>query len=121
MEFEGEAVSFALFLLGARPDFGGWRLGSIVRFPTDLVTEHDRRRLKAAADGSVFDIEFRKNKQEVLAPYLVRCGQMRPSYRLRKTGEGWEAIALGPEKPGMVVASARRPEDLLAQLAARAP
>jgi hypothetical protein len=96
-------------------------LGSIVRFPSDLVTEHDRRRLKAAAEGSVFDIEFRKNKQDVLAPYLVRCGHMRPSYRLRKTGDGWEAIALGPERTGLVVAKARRPEDLLRDLGERKP
>jgi hypothetical protein len=96
-------------------------LGSIVRFPTDLVTEHDRRRLTAAAQGSVFDIEFRKNRQDVLAPYLVRCGHMRPSYRLRKTGDGWEAIALGAERTGLVIAKARRPEDLLRELGDRAP
>jgi hypothetical protein len=96
-------------------------LGSIVRFPSDLVTEHDRRRLTAAAEGSVFEIEFRKNKQDVIAPYLVRCGHMRPSYRLRKTGDGWEAIELGPERPGIVIAKARRAEDLLIELGQRKP
>ena len=79
-------------------------MGSIVRFPGDLVTEHDRRRLKAAADGSPFDLEFRKNGQGVMAPYLTRCGHMRPSFRLRKTPEGWEAISLGAEETGMVAA-----------------
>lgn len=96
-------------------------MGSIVRFPSDLVTEHDRRRLKSAAEGSPFDLEFRKNKQNAVAPYLVRCGHMRPSYRLRKTSEGWEAIDLGTETTGVVAARARRPEDLLKQLTDRAP
>ncbi|HEX7776174.1 MAG TPA: hypothetical protein VF449_06565 [Parvibaculum sp.] len=94
-------------------------MGSIVRFPSDLVTDHDRRRLRAAAEGTPFDLEFRKNEQDVLAPYLVRCGHMRPSYRLRKTGEGWEAIELGPDRSGLVAARARRPEDLLRELGAR--
>ncbi len=94
-------------------------MGSIVRFPSDLVTDHDRRRLKSAVEGSPFELEFRKNKQNVLAPYLVRCGHMRPSYRLRKTGEGWEAIELGREPAGLVAARARRPEDLLRDLGAR--
>jgi len=75
-------------------------LGSIVRFPGDLITEHDRRRLTAAAEGSPFDLEFRKNAQGVLAPYLTRCGHLRPSFRLRKTPEGWEAIAMGAEDAG---------------------
>lgn len=96
-------------------------MGIVVRFPSDLVTEHDRRRLNAAAEGSVFDVEFRKNKQDALAPYLVRCGHMRPSYRLRKTGDGWEAIDLGSETPGIVIAKARRPEDLLSELGQRKP
>jgi hypothetical protein len=94
-------------------------VGNIVRFPSDLVTDHDRRRLRSAVEGTPFDLEFRKNKQNVTAPYLVRCGHMRPSYRLRKTGEGWEAIELGPDKGGLVAARARRPEDLLRDLAAR--
>jgi hypothetical protein len=93
-------------------------MGSIVRFPSDLVTEHDRRRLRSAAEGSVFDLEFRKNDQDVIAPYLVRCGHMRPSYRLRKTGEGWEAIEFGAEQSGIVAARARRPEDLFRDLGA---
>ena len=96
-------------------------MGSIVRFPSDLVTEHDRRRLKSAAEGSPFDVEFRKNRQNTVAPYLVRCGHMRPSYRLRKTSEGWEAIDLGTEKTGIVAAKARRPEDLLRELSERPP
>jgi len=96
-------------------------VGSIVRFPSDLVTDHDRRRLTSAAEGSPFDIEFRKNRQNAVAPYLVRCGHMRPSYRLRKTSDGWEAIDLGTETTGAIAAKARRPEDLLKQLAERPP
>lgn len=95
-------------------------LGSIVRFPSDLITEHDRHRLKAAADGSAFDLEFRKNSQNVLAPYLVRCGHLRPSFRLRKTSEGWEAIDLNAETTAGSAIKARSPEDLVRELMRRA-
>lgn len=91
-------------------------MGSIVRFPGDLVTEHDRRRLTAAAEGSPFDLEFRKNAQGVLAPYLTRCGHLRPSFRLRKTQEGWEAISMGMDDPGAVAARGRTAEDLFRAL-----
>ena len=91
-------------------------MGSIVRFPGDLVTEHDRRRLKAATDGSPFDLEFRRNAQGVTAPYLTRCGQMRPSFRLRKTPEGWEAIALDAGSNDMIASRARSADALLRQL-----
>lgn len=91
-------------------------MGSIVRFPGDLITEHDRRRLTSAAEGSPFDLEFRTNGQGVLAPYLTRCGQLRPSFRLRKTPEGWEAIAFGPDDAGTVAARARSAEDLFRAL-----
>lgn len=94
-------------------------MGSIVRFPGDLVTEHDRRRLKAAAEGSPFDLEFRKNGQGVTAPYLTRCGHMRPSFRLRKTQDGWEAISLGAEETGMVAAQGRSAEELFRGLGPR--
>lgn len=93
-------------------------MGSIVRFPGDLITEHDRRRLTAAAEGSPFDLEFRKNAQGVLAPYLTRCGHLRPSFRLRKTPEGWEAIAMGAEDAGAAAARARSAEDLFRALSA---
>lgn len=91
-------------------------MGSIVRFPGDLITEHDRRRLTAAAEGSPFDLEFRKNAQGVLAPYLTRCGHLRPSFRLRKTPEGWEAITMGTEDGGAVAARGRSAEDLFRAL-----
>lgn len=94
-------------------------MGSIVRFPGDLVTEHDRRRLKAAAESSPFDLEFRKNGQGVMAPYLTRCGHMRPSFRLRKTPDGWEAISLGAEETGMVAAQGRSAEELFHALGPR--
>lgn len=87
-------------------------MGSIVRFPGDLITEHDRRRLTSAAEGSPFDLEFRKNAQGVLAPYLTRCGYLRPSFRLRKSPEGWEAISMGADDAGVVAASGRSAEDL---------
>jgi hypothetical protein len=93
-------------------------LGSVVRFPGDLITEHDRRRLTAAAEGSPFDLEFRKNGQGVLAPYLTRCGHLRPSYRLRKTTEGWEAIAMGSDEAGAIAARARNADDLFRALSA---
>lgn len=93
-------------------------MGSIVRFPSDLVTDHDRRRLKAAAEGSPFDLEFRKSGSNAAAPYLVRCGHLRPSYRLRKSSDGWEAIDLNGETGGGVV-RARRPEELIRELAQR--
>jgi hypothetical protein len=91
-------------------------VGNIIRFPSDLVTAHDRRRLEAAAAGSAFNLEFRKNKQNVTVPYLVRCGHMRPSYRLRKSGGEWEAIDLTPEGGGIVAGRARRAEDLFLDL-----
>ena len=93
-------------------------MGSVVRFPGDLITEHDRRRLASAADGSPFDLEFRKNEQGVLAPYLTRCGHLRPSYRLRKTAEGWEAIVLGSDDAGAIAARARNTDDLFRALTA---
>ncbi|WP_041535840.1 hypothetical protein [Parvibaculum lavamentivorans] len=93
-------------------------MGSIVRFPGDLVTEHDRRRLTLAAEGSPFDLDFRTNGQGVLAPYLTRCGHLRPSFRLRKTPEGWEAIGLGAEEAGGVAARARSADELFRALAA---
>ncbi|MDP2125500.1 MAG: hypothetical protein Q8J92_14085 [Parvibaculum sp.] len=94
-------------------------MGSIVRFPGDLVTEHDRRRLTAAAEGSPFDLEFRKNGQGVMAPYLTRCGHLRPSFRLRKTPEGWEAISLGADETGMVAGQGRSAEALFHELGQR--
>tara|TARA_R110002110_G_scaffold79732_3_gene208038 strand:- start:2815 stop:3111 length:297 start_codon:yes stop_codon:yes gene_type:complete len=87
-------------------------VGHIVRFPGDLITEHDRRRLTSAADGTPFDLEFRKNDQGVVAPYLTQCGHMRPSFRLRKTPEGWEAIVLGADDAGTVAARGRTAGDL---------
>lgn len=92
-------------------------MGSIVRFPSDLVTDRDRLRLKAAAEGSPFDLEFRKSGGSAGAPYLTRCGHLRPSYRLRKSSDGWEAIALDGETSGIV--RARRPEDLIHELTQR--
>ncbi|MEQ8267547.1 MAG: hypothetical protein RH982_10155 [Parvibaculum sp.] len=91
-------------------------MGSIVRFPGDLITEHDQRRLKSAAEGSPFDLEFRRNGHGLLAPYLTRCGHLRPSFRLRKTPEGWEAIALGAEDTGAVSARARSADELFRTL-----
>lgn len=94
-------------------------MGSIVRFPSDLVTDHDRRRLKAAVEASPFDLEFRLNGQNTLAPYLLRCGHLRPSYRLRKSSAGWEAIDLCAETTDGCVIRARCPEDLIHELAHR--
>lgn len=91
-------------------------MGSIVRFPGDLITEHDRRRLTTAAEGSPFDLEFRKNAQGVLAPYLTRCGHLRPSFRIRKGPEGWEAISMGAEDAGTIAARGRSAEDLFRAL-----
>lgn len=91
-------------------------MGSVVRFPGDLITEHDRRRLTQAAEGSPFDLEFRKNAQGVLAPCLTRCGHLRPSFRLRKTPEGWEAISMGADDAGTVVARGRSAGELFSAL-----
>lgn len=93
-------------------------MGSVVRFPGDLITEHDKRRLTSAAEGSPFDLEFRENEQGVLAPYLTRCGHLHPSFRLRKTPAGWEAITFGSEGAGTVAAQARNAGDLFHALTA---
>jgi len=93
-------------------------LGIVVRFPGDLITEHDRRRLTSAAEGSPFDIDFRLNERGMLTPYLTRCGYMRASFRLRKSPEGWEAISLDPDNAGAIKARARRAEDLFKALGA---
>jgi hypothetical protein len=120
MRFTGANFLFRSCRLRLANRHRGGTLGSVVRFPGDLITEHDRRRLTAAAGGSPFDLEFRKNGQDILAPYLTRCGHLRPSYRLRKTVEGWEAIALGNDGPSAVAARARNADELFRTLAAPA-
>lgn len=93
-------------------------MGIVVRFPGDLITEHDKRRLTTAAESSPFDLDFRRNDRDLLTPYLTRCGHMRASYRLRKSPEGWEAISLGPDNAGVIAARGRSAEDLFKALTA---
>ena len=93
--------------------WGGIILGEIIRFPGDLITEHDARRLKEAADASPFDLEIREDRRGELIPYLSRCGHAEPSFRLQKTIEGWEAISLSPKDAGTVSANARSANELL--------
>ncbi|MFA7637934.1 MAG: hypothetical protein WCY02_01365 [Parvibaculum sp.] len=93
-------------------------MGIVVRFPGDLITEHDRRRLTIAAEGSPFDIDFRLNERGLLTPFLTRCGHMRANFRLRKSSEGWEAVSLDPDNAGAIAARARRAEDLFKALSA---
>lgn len=91
-------------------------MGIVVRFPGDLITEHDRRRLTTAAEGSPFDIDFRLNERGLLTPFLTRCGHMRASFRLRKSAGGWEAVSLDPDNAGTIAAHARGAEDLFKAL-----
>lgn len=91
-------------------------MGEVVRFPGDLITEHDKRRLTEAAGASPFDISFRNNKNDEPVPYLTRCGEMRPHWRLRKTGGGWEAVALTGDEAGQVGGCARNVDELMRAL-----
>ena len=91
-------------------------MGDVVRFPGDLTTEHDKRRLLDAVEASPFDISFRINDKSGLVPYLARCGELRPQWRLRKASGGWEAIALKGEDAGQVNARGRNTEELMRAL-----
>ena len=91
-------------------------MGEVVRFPGDLITEHDKRRLLEAVEASPFDISFRINDKGEPVPYLTRCGELRPQWRLRKGNGGWEAMALKGEDAGQVSARGRNAEELMCAL-----
>ncbi|MAB13387.1 hypothetical protein [Parvibaculum sp.] len=91
-------------------------MGEVVRFPGDLITEHDKRRLMDAAEASPFDLSFRNNENDEPVPYLTRCGEMRPQWRLRKAGCGWEAVVLTGDDAGQVGGRGRNAEELLRAL-----
>ncbi|NIJ42521.1 hypothetical protein FHS78_002823 [Parvibaculum indicum] len=91
-------------------------MGEVVRFPGDLITEHDKRRLMDAADASPFDISFRNNEKDEPVPYLTRCGEMRPFWRLRKGGCGWEAVILTGDEAGQVGGRGRTVDELMRAL-----
>lgn len=92
-------------------------MDNVLPFPADLVTGHDRRRLMTAADGSPLDLEFRHDAAHGFSVLVLRCGQFDPCYRLKKTGEGWEAIDLAPGAGEAVAFEARRPDDLFRLIA----
>ena len=70
-------------------------MGHIVRFPGDLITEHDRRRLTSAADGTPFDLEFRKNDQGVEVP----LADMMMAARGRTAGDLFHALFTPAAQP----------------------
>jgi len=91
-------------------------MGEVVRFPGDLITEHDKRRLMEAVEASPFDISFRSNEKGEPVPYLTRCGELRPQWRLRKAGCGWEAMVLKGDDAGQVGGRGRNAEELMKAL-----
>ena len=91
-------------------------MGEVVRFPGDLVTEHDKRRLAEAVDASPFDISFRDNEKGEPIPYLTRCGELRPQWRLRKASCGWEAVLLTGDDACRVGGRGRNAEELVRAL-----
>ena len=96
-------------------------MADIIRFPSERITPKDRDRLAKAALASPFDLEIGTDPDGRPAPYLFRCGEMKPSFLIEKTEDGWAAVDLADAARPVAVLRASSEAQLIRQLSARPP